>query len=204
MLLLTIAAGALETWGLGLKERYMGSENDLLSAEPRTRDAAVDRILGDRGLVIQRLIPLIDPANANKYGDGTRCAAAYLLGEFRAVEAIPVLAKALAKEPGRHTAWEGFFSRYDAPVFTALVNIGRPVVPAMIENIEKSDHDWLRKKSMLVVSHVLGGKRRLLELLTKLEERQAKQVAPNQDVLRRIREGRRWIEDSKEGAEPLY
>jgi len=182
----------------------MGSENDLLSAEPRTRDAAVDRILGDRGLVIQRLIPLIDPANANKYGDGTRCAAAYLLGEFRAVEAIPVLAKALAKEPGRHTAWEGFFSRYDAPVFTALVNIGRPVVPAMIENIEKSDHDWLRKKSMLVVSHVLGGKRRLLELLTKLEERQAKQVAPNQDVLRRIREGRRWIEDSKEGAEPLY
>jgi len=66
-------------------------------------------------------------------------------------------------------------SRYDVPVWTALVRIGRPVVPAMIENIETSDNRILREKSIDVLYHVLGGKRRVLELLTKLKE-QAKDL----------------------------
>ncbi len=55
------------------------------------------------------------------------------------------------------------------------------------------------------MSHVLGGKRRLLELLTKLEDREVKERTPNQDALRRIREGRAWVEAKvTESEEPLY
>lgn len=115
------------------------------------------------------MIPLIDPINAKKYNDQTRCAAAYLLGMLRATEAVSVLSRALTNEPGRIVAFD--ISRYDAPVWTALVRIGRPTVPAMIKNIETSDNKIFRKKSIDVLCHVLGGKRRVLELLTKLKAR---------------------------------
>jgi len=199
-LLIGVTLGAS---GVGLKQRDPDRLRDLESRDRRTRDGAVQSILQDRSELIKRLIPLIDPANADKYGDGTRCAAAYLLGEFRAVEAIPALAKALANEPGRHKSTD--ISRYDAPVFTALVKIGRPAVPAMIENVETSDNDWHRKKSLLVIAHVLGGRRQLLDMLTKLEERRLKDPTVNQDALRRIREGRAWVEAKvTESEESLY
>jgi hypothetical protein len=79
------------------EQKSMDQIEALLSRDFRTRDRAVDSILRDRSAVINELIPLIDPANSEKYSDETRCASAYLLGEFRAVEAVPVLSKALAE-----------------------------------------------------------------------------------------------------------
>jgi HEAT repeat protein len=116
---------------------------------------------------VKVLISFVDPVNAKKYSDETRCASAYLLGEFRAIEAVPVLSQDLVDEPGPKNTLRT--DRYTAPVWTALVRIGRPAVPAMIENIEASDDRILRKKSLDVLYHVLGGKRRVLELLTKLQ-----------------------------------
>ncbi|NQT11737.1 MAG: hypothetical protein HQ582_03245 [Planctomycetes bacterium] len=147
---------------------------------------------------MEQLIPLIDPANAKEYSDETRCAAAYLLGKLRAVEAIPVLSRALADEPGRKMRHG--ISRYDAPVWSALVRIGRPAVPTMIENIETSDHRMLRIRSLGVLNHVLGGKRRLLELLAKLEKR-----TDDKETRRRLQECiTRVREHYKETKEPLY
>ena len=170
----------------------------LRSEERRTRDRAVDAILQDRLGTVEKLIPLIDPDNATQYSDQTRCAAAYLLGKLRAVEAVPVLSRALADEPGPKKRAD--ISRYDAPVWTALVRIGRPAVPAMIENIETSDHRILRKKSLDVLNHVLGGKRRLLELLAKLEKR-----TDDKQTRRRLQECiTRVREHYKQTREPLY
>ena len=180
------------------KEKTMIPIDDLLSKEPRTRNQAVDAILRDRKSVIEQFIPLIDPDNAKKYSDETRSAAAYLLGELCAVEAVPVLSQALADPPGPKETSD--ISRYDAPVFSALVKIGRPAVPAMIKNLETSDNSTLRKNSMDVLNHVLGGKRRLLELLAKLIER-----SDDRDVSRRLREARSRAEvHYKEDSEPLY
>jgi hypothetical protein len=180
------------------EDKPMIATDDLLSEQAPTRDQAVDAILRDRKSVIGELIPLVEPANAKKYSDDTRCAAAYLLGELRAIEAVPVLSKALADPPGRKVRSD--LSRYDAPVFTALAKIGRPVVPAMIENIEISDARSLRKNSLDVLNHVLGGKRRLLELLVRLNAR-----TTDRAVSRRIREARSWVESHyKEDEEPLY
>jgi len=170
----------------------------LRSEEPRTRDTTVDAILQDHSATVEQLIPLIDPANAKEYSDETRCAAAYLLGKLRAVEAIPVLSRALADEPGRKMRHG--ISRYDAPVWSALVRIGRPAVPTMIENIETSDHRMLRIRSLGVLNHVLGGKRRLLELLAKLEKR-----TDDKETRRRLQECiTRVREHYKETKEPLY
>lgn len=170
---------------------------NLQSRDARIRDHAVDAMLDERKSQVEALIPLIDPANADRYSDETRSAAAYLLGELRAIEAVPVLAKALADEPGPKIIFD--LSRYDVPVFTALVKIGRPAVPAMIENIENSENAILQKNSLDVLIHVLGGKRRLLELLLKVHERAADPVD------RRIAEARTWAEAHyKEDKEPLY
>ena len=68
------------------------------------------------------LISLFDPANSNQYNGGTRCMAAFLLGKFRAVEAVPVLSQALVDEPGPKVTLR--IDGYAAPVWTALVRIG--------------------------------------------------------------------------------
>ena len=176
----------------------VGQIEGLLSQDSRIRDQVVDSILQDRQAIVNKLIPLIDPANAKKYSDQTRCAAAYLLGEFRASEAVPILSRALADEPGAKIISR--ISRYDVPVWTALVKIGRPTVPAMIENIETSDNRILRKKSLDVLNHVLGGKRRLLELLSKLQKK-----ATDKEKHRRITVAQQFAEvHFKEDKEPLY
>ena len=66
----------------------MAAFNDLKSQDPSTRDRGVDAVLTDRKSVIQRLIPIVDPANVKEHTDETRSAAAYLLGELRAVESV--------------------------------------------------------------------------------------------------------------------
>lgn len=180
------------------KKALAGQIKSLISQDFQTRDRAVDSILQDRQAVVSELIVLIDPANAKKYSVQTRCAAAYLLGMFRASEAVIVLSQALANEPGRTEISD--ISRYDAPVWTALVRIGRPAVPAMIGNIETSDNEILRKKSLDVLYHVLGGKRRVLELLTKLKE-QAKDRPKTERIEAAIQ---RTQAHFKEDKEPLY
>jgi len=153
----------------------------LRSDDSRAINQAVDGVLDSRTRLIEQLIPMIDPANAGKYSDETRCAAAFLLGELRSVEAVPVLSKALADEPGRKIVG---MNRFDVPVWSALVKIGRPAVPAMIENIESSDQEVLWGKSMDVLGHVLGGKRRVLELLARLQDRAEKDDVKRARIVR--------------------
>jgi len=180
------------------ESKRLDPAKSLLSQDARIRDRAVDSMWQDRQAIIDDLIALVDPDNADKHTDQTRCAAAYLLGMFRSIKAVPVLSRALADEPGRMDTSD--ISRYDAPVWTALVRIGRPAVPAMIENIETSDHDILRKKSLDVLYHVLGGKRRVLELLARLKT-QAEDRHQVQRIEFAIQHSQAHF---KEDREPLY
>lgn len=170
----------------------------LRSGEPRTRYMAVDPILQQRKSTVEELIQVIDPANADKYGNEARSAAAYVLGEFRAVEAVPVLSKALADQ--LDPIFGSNMSRYSGAVLQALVEIGRPAVPAMIENIQTSDDRTLRKRSLSVLYDVLGGKRGLFELLAELEKR-----TDDDETRRRLQESTTWArEHYKERKEGLY
>ena len=142
---------------------------NLQSKNASTRDDAVDAFLKDRKNSIDGLIALVAQTGDKKYSDETRSAAAYLLGEIRAVEAVRALSRASANPLGPMVGFD--VSRYDAPIFTALVKIGRPAVPAMIKNLEETDNANIRHNSMFVLYHVLGGKQHLLELLGKLKAR---------------------------------
>jgi len=196
--------GTARPLGAATEEEQVSEYVKMLSAEDsREMNRGVDGILRDRKLLVEQLIPLVDPANAAKYKDKTRCAAAFLLGELRAVEAVPVLSKALAKEPGRKLIYR--ISRFDSPVWLALVKIGRPSVPAMIENIENSDHEILWKKSLDVLDRVLGGSRRVMELLAKLEGRAAKDDAKRSRIVRATKWAKQhWHYDAGTYKGPLY
>lgn len=80
------------------KKEPVGQIGRMLSQEAQIRKQAVDSMLQDRCEIVKRLISLVDPANAKKYSNETRCVSAYLLGEFRATEAVPVLSQALVNE----------------------------------------------------------------------------------------------------------
>ncbi len=121
--------------------------------------------LEERKKRIKELIEIVDPASKKKYSRDNRSSAAYLLGELRAVEAVPVLAKSLstANNPQRLFSYD--VSPYDNPIPGALIKIGRPAVLAMIQNMETSDDLSVRMNSKLVLYYTVGGNRRVLEIL---------------------------------------
>ncbi|KPJ55970.1 MAG: hypothetical protein AMS16_03275 [Planctomycetes bacterium DG_58] len=200
LLLVTLVFGLVGAFA-NSQDRNQISEHQkgLLSGDARTRNQAVDSMLQDRKRIIDQLLVLVDPANAKKYSDQTRAAAGFVLGQLRSVEAVGVLSKALANEP--HQELFGDTRRFEAPFVIALAKIGRPAVPAMIENLETSDHRMLRIRSLDVLNHVLGGKRRMLELLGKLKARAAR----DPEKLRRIEKAINRVRTHyKEDKEPLY
>ena len=180
---------------------------NLDSKNARTRDEAVLTILEDRKKTVTELVKILSQSNGKEHSDGTRAVAAFLLGEMRSKEAVPALSKAFKnppKAPGfmRESPRSGYaLNPYDEPIFTALVRIGRPVVPAMITNIEKTDNNVLRQGSLDVLSHVLGGKKHLLELLGKLQAR-----AKDDAVVRRIKAATEHVREhyKETGEGPLY
>lgn len=171
---------------------------NLQSKKAFMRNQAVDAFLKDRKNSINDLIALVAQTGGKKYSDETRSAAAYLLGEMRAPEAVPALSRALANPLGPDFRLD--VSRYDAPIFTALVKIGRPAVPAMIKNLEETDNANIRHNSIFVLSHVLGGKQHLLELLGKLKAR-----TKDKAVAKRIEGVTEYVQKNiKETTPPLY
>ncbi|MHC4260118.1 MAG: HEAT repeat domain-containing protein [Planctomycetota bacterium] len=183
------------------KEEWLEPLEGLRSEDVRVRAQAVDSLLQGHQQTVQELISLVDPNNAQKYSEWRRRAAAYVLGEFRAVEAIPVLSRAAALPQEEEDLW--YKDRYHSPYWTALMKIGRPAVPALIENIEGSDDETLRMKSSDVLNHILGGKRRLLEPLTKLKVRAEEEQ--DKKRIERIEAALEYAQRHyKEDKEPLY
>jgi len=159
-----ISGDVLRTEAAG--EKAAETEMDkLCSTDARVRDEGVAAVLAGRKATIARLIALFDPDRTPPQSPETRAVAAYLLGEYRAVEAVPVLARSFALDAGPRFDFSG--SRYGAPVWTALVKIGPPAAPAMIDNLRDSDDPAVRHYSLDVLLRVLGGKRHLVEALEK-------------------------------------
>lgn len=185
--------------GEQVTETTMQQIRDLTSSERQIRDVAVDAILAERQTAVNQLMQVVKGEEGQEYSFATRAAATYVLGELRAVQAVDVLVRALAEEEAMPFE-RSDITRYDAPYFTALVKIGRPSVPAMIENIRTSDEDLLGKKSLDVLYHVLGGKRRVLELLEKLHARES-----DEQALRRLESASQWTSQHfTEREEPLF
>ncbi len=166
---------------LGIGPRRAPTRVDILKAESKDQsDAAAVGILADQNRLVDELIEVIDPKNAGKYSDRTRSIAACLLGEMRAEKAAPVLASLLGSRlPDFQLPEKGI--PHTSPVWTALVQIGRPAVPSLIRVMEESDDKGASNDARIALWNIVGGKRHTLEVLEKLQKR-----ATDVEVKRRL------------------
>jgi HEAT repeat protein len=152
------------------QEQVPATLKEMLEAkERRVQNKAIQQILDDRLRTVNMLIEIVDQANAGKSSEDAGKAAAYVLGKLRAPEAVPVLSKALAR-PDPNLLRGLHMDVFVDAEWAALVEIGRPAVPAMIKNITTSDDEGLRQRSLDVLVRVLEGKDNLIGLLNRLME----------------------------------
>jgi hypothetical protein len=132
----------------------------LRSAQLKERNAGKEQILEERSKTIELLLKIVQqprqPANDGWQDIGsTRSIAMTCLGEFRAVEAVPVLIKFLEPQPG-----EGFplpASLPYCPASAALIKIGKPAIPAVIDILRRElKTGWLGGQARLMLLKIEG------------------------------------------------
>lgn len=113
------------------------------------RIALLSNLSRDRSdLLAQLLQQLASPTSKHH-----QCAVVFLLGEYRLGDAVRDLAKIITleadiKKRNREALWD----RY--PVAEALIKIGVPAVPAMIENLENAKDEKTRELSAEVIRYI--------------------------------------------------
>lgn len=115
-----------------------------------------------------RLIEMVESKGEAKYPEGSRRAAAGMLGLLRMEKGIIALSNGL--ESGAFANAYGGMDMFEPmrPASNSLVYIGRPAVPQLVENLRTSDDHQMIYRSWICLSHILGGPERTLELIEKL------------------------------------
>lgn len=118
-----------------------------------------------------------------------RFSAAFLLGLYRMPDAASHMAKYIALEETerRRNKRLPLWGRY--PVAEALIRIGRPAVPAMLQNIATSDDEKVCELSANVIRHVEDP-----EIGRFIVERAIKKQ-PDAEKKKRLQEALKYFED---------
>ena len=127
----------------------------------------------------------------NSESKDVRFAAAYLLGMYRMERSVRALSKQITLEAEitqnkRRPLWD----RY--PVAEALIRIGLPSIPVMLENIENSEDDLVQGLSARVIRYVQGPEIGSI-IVERAIEKQADEVRK-----KRLQEALKYL-----GAEPV-
>ena len=118
---------------------------------PQTKVRLLDELAKERAELQGVLLTQLSSSQSKE----TRSCAAFLLGLYRMEQAVNDLAKLITMEADiQKQKREAPWGRY--PVVEALIRIGRPGIPAMLENIEKTDDELVRKLSARVIRFVEG------------------------------------------------
>jgi hypothetical protein len=107
-----------------------------------------------RQLIIQSLLGIFNDPKSRVYIP--KCYAAYFLGVMRASEAANSLAAQISVQPPPFGMMEPGCGA--DPVPTALVAIGTPSIPAVIQNLAESDDAKVRELSLKVLYRIEGDK----------------------------------------------
>jgi len=134
--ILLVCAWALTALGLlageqNLQEHWRGM---IVSPEGSDRMQAEKLFLEDRRATVSALLQVLDlPVRPDEpfYTGSPRNSAIKLLGELRAPEAVPALTQWLVPRPGQSGVVDGLM--YLSPAGYALVKIGMPAVPAVVD-----------------------------------------------------------------------
>lgn len=178
------------------KDLKSSSVGGLVSKDEAVREKT-KKLLEDRlKTVIDQLIAIVDDDDPVIPEDGRRNAAV-ILGKYRAVEAIPVLSKRMINfksgtglspnDPVKPNSYCG-----------ALIMIGRPSIPEMLNNITQRDDLKGYESTLAVLYNVTGGKRRLLDVLERAK------TQTNDVGKKRLDDAKNWASHYEETQEPVY
>jgi HEAT repeat protein len=158
----------------------------------------VSAIFAQREAIIQRCLQVVDPTSKDAYGEKQRAAAAFLLGEFRAIEAVPSLMAMLPYDV-KASDWDP--TPYDHAAYTSLAKIGRDALPAVVDLLKETDNPVLRKKCVGLIGLKVGTKRYLLDTLGRLAD-----AEPDPVKAQRVRDARAWADthNRESKGEPAY
>lgn len=109
----------------------------LTSSDKKERDAACNSLLQERATVVNELIAIVKDKDTDKAFNGPLHYAIALLGKMRAVEAIPVLTEKLYYIPTGYDTDESNEYQEWYVAAPALIQIGEPAIPSMMEIIRK-------------------------------------------------------------------
>jgi len=173
----------------------------LLSQDAKTRTTAVDDLLAERQGTITNLIALIQDRSPNSqwlFWDSSENLAIRVLGEMRAVEAVPVLVKWAAPPEGGYKVLNLGISPYNSPAAQALVKIGKPAEPALLEVAKKSPQKMIWSISLIILQEIEGPK--CLEVILEdaiAKETEAAAKANLQEGLKRLQSGAGFYPSTK-------
>jgi len=170
----------------------------LASGEAGERRKAEEAIVAHRRVLCKSLIDMIKPGSRGRLEKESRTAAARILGEMRYEEAAPFLVAGTG-EPHEPFLLKAGVTNVPTMCEYALKRIGRPAVPSLIKAIQESDKVQVRRSCLCVLNSILGGKRRVTELLGKLAAK-----APGGQVKSNLAAAEKYVEGWQEGEEPLY
>jgi len=111
----------------------------------------VGRMMDQRRQLIVRLLNIFRDGTAS---DDQKCTAAFYLGQMHASEAVDDLATNITMPPVR----SDFIQTVMPSIPVALVKIGTPAIPALIQNLQESDDAKVRELSLKVLYTIEGDK----------------------------------------------
>lgn len=171
-----LAAGSLQ--GGNAIPQKDGSDKDwatmVASRDRAAREAAIQEVIKNRQQMILSFCEIVHKKNAARYAGESRAAAAYILGEIRASEAVEALSSALGENLFGFRVIKRLPPPYESDdvVLEALVKIGLPSVPEMTRNLCSTDNALIRRQSVRVLNRVLGEEKRVQELVDGLLEKE--------------------------------
>jgi len=119
-----------------------GAAERLSSGQREVRDQAVRDLLAERAALVAQLTAMINEQQDWEERSGQAKAAAYLLGEMRAVEAVPALVESINLERAGDgsmvpapLAPVSFAELWTLPAVQALVKIGEPCLDAVMSRL---------------------------------------------------------------------
>jgi hypothetical protein len=197
MLLVIVGAGflslLLQAWCSGGQGAGVNAIEQLMSQDQKTRMSAHDELLAERQRSIRSLIALIEKKSPDSRWlelDSSENLAIRVLGEMRAVEAIPTLVKWATPPKGGYNIFNLGVSPSNSPAVQALVKIGKPAEPALLEVVKQSPQREIWSISLIILQKIEGPK--CLEVI--LEDAIAKETDAAaktnlQEGLRRLKSG---------------
>ena len=118
------------------------------------RFTTTQRIAKQREQLITSMLTILSTSDSVALKEN----AVVILGEYRAVEAVPFIVNNLQMDEGWHGQIRGQFlpDDWQRPMSIALLKVGAPAVPALLDKIAETNDDAVRAKCVSICSAIEG------------------------------------------------